>query len=191
MSVQAYVALPFERGKTAYEAGIPDLTLSATLGDEWLGREFEVTDTEHGTGEMIRLRVVKAMAAITVARKAVSFGTAALSLGRKTASPAIQSSGTAGLLGLMIDDAYDVGKVIAQYDLFFCVVRGWCSALVVERGTLAQHGPVMQHTDGSVMAATAASHVIGIADQTQGDPGSSGATVVIYCTGLAASDAAS
>jgi len=117
-------SLPFPRGN-AYNADSL-LTMSNTLHDHLEGKFYTVPDTEHKTGKMVTLMVVKNRTgdAITVARKFVEL-TAEVALGwgcKVTTFPC----DTAGAVAVPLDDAMTVGGTIAANDLFFVVVEGPC-----------------------------------------------------------------
>lgn len=113
--------LPFPRGKT-YGDGV--VTLTDTTAKHLEGKVYEVEDTVYGTGQTIKLRVVKndSGADITVARKFMKFsGTDANDFGRRCAGFA----STAGSVCKPLDEAYTVGATIPDDDLFYVLEEGW------------------------------------------------------------------
>lgn len=144
--------LPFPRGFTW---GDGQVTLDATSGSQLLGQVYEVPDSIHLTGKNVKLRVVKNDgSAITVARKGVSYGTAAGDFGRFVTGFNV----TAGGYGQLIDDAFAVGKVIAANDLFYVVEEGPCNALSSSAAsTLAAQCEVSFAAGGRLTTITGAS----------------------------------
>lgn len=117
--------LPFPRGSTANADGL--LTLGDTTLQEFEGKLFEVPDTQHGTSQPVVLMIVQndTGSAITVARKMGEFSVAtSLDHARRIGT---FPCNTAGAVAVPLDDAYTVGATIADNDLFYVVVRGWCS----------------------------------------------------------------
>ena len=110
--------LPFPRGQTWCDGQV---TPDATTAKQLLGKVYEVTDSVHLTGRTVKLRVVKNDgSALTVARKAVAYGTAALDFGRYIKGYNASAGGSA----VLIDNAYAVGQVIAASDLFYVIEEG-------------------------------------------------------------------
>ena len=118
--------LPFPRGSTASCQGLADVTLSDTTWDALEGREYIVKDTEHGTGKMVTLMVVKADGtAITTANQLVKFSTtSANDWGRR-----VVVNDTGGGVVMPVDDAYTASTVIAANDLFYVVTKGPCDIM--------------------------------------------------------------
>lgn len=160
-----YDGLPFPRGKT-YGDGV--LTMTASLASALEGRLFRVPDDVNGTGFDVVLRCVrnKTGGDITVARTFAQFAVAAAGeWGRKIA---VYGSGcTADLPSCAIDDAYPVGLVIVEHDLFWVVDEG---PIEVKTGNtsvnLANGVPVSCDTDGDIAAATttAGNAIVGYID---------------------------
>jgi len=115
-------ALPFPRGGTASDWG--QVTLDDTTYDHLEGKIFEVPDTVHGTGQLVKLRAVKndSGSAITVARAFMGFSkTSAHDFGRRC-----NGTAAAGAPCKPMDDAYTVGQSIPDDDIFFVVEEGPC-----------------------------------------------------------------
>ena len=131
------LALPFPRRNTA---GGGRLTLNDTTFAELEGKVFEVPDTVHNTGVNTLLMAVKndTGGAMTVARTFGSFSAAGSTydLGRRIgAFPCV----TQGGICLPLDDAYTVGNTIPQYDIFYVVLRGWCTLATLGVANFAAH----------------------------------------------------
>lgn len=131
--------LPFPRGQTASDSGLVDLDDSTFSDLE--GKIFEVPDTEHGTGEAILLRAVKndSGSDITVARKFMRFAINALDFGRRVAGVV----NAAGAVCKPVDDAYAVGFVILDDDIFYVVERGKCGVLTESSAVALDAGAVV------------------------------------------------
>jgi hypothetical protein len=102
------------------------------------GRIYEVPDTVHNTGRIIKLRVVKndTGAAITAARNLCEFdGADSLDFGRRVTSFGANVSGQ-GVVCKPLDDAYTAGFSIPDNDLFYIVEEGYCS-VVTETGAVS------------------------------------------------------
>lgn len=158
--------LPFPRGETISQNS--KLSMDATVFDNLVGQIFETEDTEHGTGTIVKLRVVRAGAALTVARKFVDWGTDALDFGNEVDDLAP----TAGDPTKPLDDMLTVGATIVQYDLFYVVEAGPCSVLTGAVGVnLAAHAAVATDATGCVQAAaaTAGQSVVGTIDAATTD----------------------
>lgn len=124
--------LPFPRGQTWADGQV---TPTASSAADLLGKVYEVPDTVHDTGLMVKVRVVKNdSTAITVARKVVAYGTATNDFGRF----ANGFVAAAGGFGKPLDDAYTVGASIPANDLFYVVENGPCDVL----STVAASGSV-------------------------------------------------
>ncbi len=117
--------LPFPRGSTYNQ--LAALTMTATLGAEWEGREFDVEDTEHGTGVTVVLRIVRNTTggSITPANQLFTFDGDAKDFGRQVDAV----TNTIGDLCVPIDDVYGAIPVIAENDLFYVVMRGPCKIM--------------------------------------------------------------
>lgn len=117
--------LPFPRGKTYNQLDV--LTMTATIFAEWEGREFEVDDTQHGTGTTVVLRIVRNTTggAITPANQLFTFDGDAKDFGRQVDAV----TNTIGDLGVPIDDAYSAAPTIAENDLFYIVMYGPCNIM--------------------------------------------------------------
>lgn len=119
--------LPFPRGSTNSDAGLVDLDDSSFSDLE--GKIFEVPDTVHDTGQPILLRAVKndSGSDITVARTFMGFSTSSPNdFGRRVSGLA-----AAGAICKPMDDAYAVGFVIPDDDIFYVVERGPCDVNTV------------------------------------------------------------
>jgi len=157
--------LPFARGTVMDSASD---TLSDTVPCTHLeGRIYDVTDSVHGTGQTVKLRVVKnnQSTSITVARKCMGFATGALDLGRR-----VSGTPSAGAPAKPIDDAYTVGSTITGYALFYVVEAGPCTVSAETTGTtLAQWDAVTVDANGlldSTKASTSAC-ILGLVDTAQ------------------------
>lgn len=158
--------LPFPRGQT-FGDGV--LTLSDTYHHAQEGRVYEVPDTVHGTGVKVKLRVVKndTGAAITVARNLCEFdGPDAYDFGRRVTSFGNNLSGQ-GVVCKPLDDAYAVGQVIPDQDLFYVCEEGPCTILT-ETGVVALPAgtALAANAQGTIDGARAAAgyYVIGTND---------------------------
>lgn len=157
-------ALPFPRGKTLGDS-LDNLTLSDTWY-QWLeGKEFEVEDTIHGTGEKVILRVVKndTGSAITIAKRFMRFNTAAEDFGRRIAGYV----NAEGMYCVLPDDAYSVGATIPDDDMFYVVVKGPVSGTTAAGSvSLSAHDPVATTATGYIGGTKAqyGEFVAGIAD---------------------------
>lgn len=123
--------LPFPRGSTYNQDGV--LTMTASYADHLEGKIYEVPDTVHGTGQTVKLRIVRnAGSEITAANVLYEFDTNALDFGRviNTVTDGV------GEPCKPLDDDYTAGKKIAQYDLLYVVESGLCSILM-EDATIA------------------------------------------------------
>jgi len=144
------LALPFPRG-TTFQQGL-SLTPTDTSFQDLEGKIFESHDTVHGTGRMIKLRVVKndTGAVITVARRFVTFSTtSAYDYGSR-----VSGFSGAGNVCKPIDDKYAVGFEIPDDDLFYVVEEGPCNVLT-EASAVALTGT------GNVVASDASGYVNG------------------------------
>ena len=157
--------LPFPRGYTMAD-GI--ITPGDTGRDHLEGKLYEVPDTEHGSGVNVILMAVKndTGAAITVARKFGEFSAAtALDHGRRIGQ---FPCNTAGAVVLPLDDAYTVGASIADDDIFYVVVYGYCDVLTgASVASLAAAGAVASDNAGLIAdqaTAAAGEFVVGTLD---------------------------
>lgn len=161
--------LPFPRGSTLNEDGL--LTLTGTEFAALEGTIYEVPDTVHNTGRTVLLRLVRNGSgnAITVARKGIEFSTAA---SKDWGGVAAGICNTAGAVGKPIDDAYTVGKSIADDDYFYVVEAGPCY-IVTEASSvnLAAGASVAFDNTGAVngAAATEAEFIVGVLDAASTD----------------------
>ena len=175
--------LPFPRGDVA---DLGDLSWDSTVFGHLVGRKFVVNDTQHGTGSKVVLRVCRAEAAITVARKCVNWGTDAKDFGRTVQDLAP----TAGKPTLPIDDAYAASAVIVANSLFYCVEYGPCYVVTESSAVnLAQQDAVAADSAGCVNGAAAAAGEapFGIIDEDSTDKSTN---VLIWVTGLSGVPAA-
>lgn len=176
--------LPFARGDTLAQ-GV--LSMDTSVANNLVGKLYWTEDTQHSTGTMVCLRVVRAEVALTVARKFVAWGTDADDFGRTVASFAP----TAGSATKPIDDVYTAGSTISQYDLFYVIESG--PVLVVTEGSsvnLAAQAPVATDASGCVNGAAAAAGetVIGHIDEASTDTSTN--VQIWVAPGLRASEAA-
>jgi hypothetical protein len=156
--------LPFPRGQEFTDAG--EVTLGDTGYDHLEGKEYEVPDTQHNTGQLVTLRIVKndSGAAIIGDNQLLRFSTAtAADWGRRVAGIA----DSPGMMCVPIDDAYDTNDSIPDDSLFYVVVKGPCNIKTEDTVVgLDQYDPVS--TDGSGRldgaAAAAGEYVIGTVD---------------------------
>lgn len=155
--------LPFPRGRTYSQFGAP--TMTATLGKEWEGREFEVDDAQHGTGATVVLRIVRNTTggAITPANQLFTFDGDAKDFGRQVDAV----TNTIGDLCVPIDDAYSAAPTIVENDLFFVVMRGPCNIMSGAAGmAINARDAVTSDAVGAleINKAAAGEFVIGTAD---------------------------
>jgi len=116
-------ALPFDRGCTASNWG--QITPDDSTWSQLEGKIVKVLDTVHGTGGDTLLRIVKndSGADITVARKFMGFSTASdYDYGRR-----VSGFAGAGAPCKPLDDAYNVGDVIPDDDLFYVIEEGYAT----------------------------------------------------------------
>ena len=161
-------SLPFPRG-TWYSDGV--LTMTATLAQDMEGRVFEVPDTVHGTGQKVKLRVVRNAtgSAITVARNFCEFSVGtSLDFGRKIGAFG-SSVSKQGALAKPLDDAYTVGATIPANDLFYVCEAGPCGVLTESVVvSLAAGAAVVCDAAGRINGAAAAAgqYVVGTIDRS-------------------------
>ncbi|KKL99534.1 hypothetical protein LCGC14_1813440 [marine sediment metagenome] len=155
--------LPFPRGKTY---GDRVVTLNDTTAKHLEGQIFEVEDTEHGTGMKVFLRCVKndSGGSITSARRLYKFSTTdLLDFGRRISGLVHED----GMICKPMDDAYPVGTVIVDNDLFYVVEKGLCS-ITLEPTTVSLAAGDAVTTDQSGFldgaVAGAGEYVVGIID---------------------------
>ena len=147
--------LPFERGRTAGNFGLPGVTLSDTSWNEILGNPYWVPDTVHGTGQCVVLIPVKNDTGdvITVARQFIKFSTGALDFFCKCAG----YNDSAGGIVLALDDAYTVGVEIPDDDIFYAVLQGPVSVNTGAVGVnLAVHDVITSDATACIQATAAA-----------------------------------
>jgi hypothetical protein len=158
--------LPFPRGRTLSDAGVA--TVSDTYYEHLEGRIYSVRDTVHSKGIPIHLIVLKndTGAAITVARRGVRFSTTdAYDFGRRVAGWV----NAAGQVGVPIDDDYSLGFSIPDNDLFYGIVRGYCTINTEATSVdLHKHGAITWEANGYVDGAEAGTgdFIIGTCDET-------------------------
>lgn len=190
-------ALPFPRGNTFNDA--PPSGGLVTLGDtglsEYEGKIYEVPDTVHGTGRPVLLMIVKndTGAAITVARKFCKFSAAtALDWGRRIGT---FPNNTAGGVCVPLDDAYTVGKSIADDDLFYVLLYGPCSIVTPSAVTNFAAHMAVRSTNAGILSndsggCPAGSYPVGTLDYAASYTANSTAKVLIDCRRLTAPPAA-
>lgn len=143
--------LPFPRGKTACDGVInpsPDMFLNLA------GRIFQVTDTVHGTGQVVLLRCVQLTNNITAARKFMKFSTSSpLDFGRRVSGFNNAQGGPVKPL----DDAYPVGATLLANDYVYVVEKGPCFVLTETSSVdLAAGAAVVSDNTGRVDGAAPA-----------------------------------
>lgn len=169
MGAYAQKTLPFKRGETFNVDSV--VTMGDTGFDHLEGQIFEVEDTEHDTGVKVLLMVVKndTGSVITPANQLLRFNSAtAKDFGRRI----VGATNAAGMVCVPIDDAYASSPTIADDDLFYVVLRGWCNIMSGATSiNLSAHDPVTCDNAGALgAAATAAGEfVIGTIDQATTD----------------------
>ena len=171
--------LPFPRGYTAADGVVtPDDSWKSELE----GQVFWTEDTEHGTGYLIGLMVVKndTGAAITIARRFCEFSiTDSLDFRRRIGTfPA----NTEGAVAVPLDDAYTVGNTIADDDLFYVLVSGPCSVETGGVGNFVAGMSVMTSALGKIRdlaAVPAGDFVIGTLDTAASYTANSTAIVLV------------
>ena len=139
--------LPFPRGQTASCGGV--ITMTSTMFTELEGRLYDVDDTEHDTGRVVTLRVVRNASggAITIKQKPVSFNVGASKYwgGRIDG----EAGATVGELCKPIDDYYNTRlTTIPNHDLFYVVDDGPCDVLPQATSEIAAGKGVMVTADG-------------------------------------------
>lgn len=168
MGSYAQKTLPFPRGETFNEGDL--VTMGDTYFDHLEGQVFEVEDTEHDTGVKTLLMIVKndSDAAITPANQLLRFSTGSKDFGRRITG----ETNSAGMVCVPIDDAYGSSPAIADNDLFYVVVDGWCDIMTGATAIdLSAHDAVTCDNSGALGAAAAAAgeFVIGTIDQASTD----------------------
>ena len=169
---------PFDRGTTYFGGG----TVSATEGEHLCGKKFEFVDQTHKPGSVVTCMVVRAKAAITVARVGVEFDTDAGEYDHLVNA----ICDTAGAYGWPIDDKLVVGSTIPANDLFYLVVDGPCQMLTSatssnEAADLVAGGPVTMNGSGKLDGSPSANnHVIGYCDATST---TTNTLVIVWVTG--------
>jgi hypothetical protein len=166
------------------------ITLSATLPPVSLeGTIYEVPDTIHGLGGVVKLRCVRndTGSAITVANDLCEMAAASAGdFGRKVDT---FPCNTAGAICKPLDDAYTITSIPAN-DLFYVVEAGPC-AVRVESSSVSLSGGNSLASDGSGRingaVAAAGEYVVGVADAACS---TASAELVVHVTdGLVAQDA--
>jgi hypothetical protein len=162
-----------------------------TMGDltlqQFEGKIYEVPDTVHKTGIKPKLIVLKndTSAAITVARKFGEFSAAtALDYGRRIGTFPCD---TEGAVVCPLDDAYTVGATIADNDLFYGIVYGWCSIATQAVSNFAAHMAVCSSALGVIrnLAAPVAGYfVVGTLGYAASYSANSTAKVFVDCEGF-------
>jgi len=181
--------LPFPRGKTfSQNADSTKFTLSDQNFKSLEGKTFEVTDTVHGTGEKIKLRVVKndSGAAITVAAdRLVMFSvTSDTDFGNRVSG----YNTVAGGVCKPIDDDYAVGFSIPDDDLFYIIEEGLCDIEAENTGISAGNAVASNNTaQVNNAVAAAGEYVVGTAQEASA---ASTALLVRVAPGFALPDAA-
>jgi len=174
------LGLPFARGETYSDGGL--VTMDATVGEHLLGKVYETTDS---SGRLLKLRCVRADAALTnVGGKTVSY--TAGKVGRNV--DALCDSD--GEICSTVDDEYATTKDITQYDIFYVVEEG--DVIVsAESGISAAGVKCMGYAaNDNVTAATAGSYVLGYANEALSAT-TTGYASIHVCGGLKPSDPAS
>lgn len=176
--------LPFPRGKTACD-GVN--TPVAGNHEQWVGKEYVVDDSVHGTNQLVRLRACKLEANITVARKLYKFDNDALDFGQQIAGV----NDAAGGYCLALDDKYTVGDTLLALDVAWFIVEGPVNLLTeLSSVSLSAHNLVVSDAVGRVdgAAPAAGNYVIGRIDQAST---TTNATVVVHISrGLAGGEGA-
>jgi len=164
--------------------------MTATLGVDHEGRVYEVPDTEHNTGQIVKLRVVRNStgATITAARRGCEFrksgGGTTMDYGRKIGAFGNNFSAQ-GIVGKPLDDAYTAGVTILENDLFYVVESGPCTieaeSVVV---SLPAGTAVTWDAAGQINGARAAAgeYVVGTIDEACSTP--SAEVIVLVNEGL-------
>jgi hypothetical protein len=159
-----------------------DLTLQ-----EYEGKLYEVPDTVHGTGINPILVVLKndTGSAITVARKFGEFSAAtALDYGRRIGTFPCDTEGEPVCA---LDDAYTVGATIADNDLFYGLVYGWCTIATQAVSNFAAQMPVCSSALGvirNLATPTAGYFVVGTLGYEATYSPNSTAKVFVDCIGF-------
>jgi hypothetical protein len=159
--------LYFPRGST-YSQGSDTMTLNSTRAQELEGTRCWAVDTVHGMGAPVELIVLRNRTGgdITVARKFLELKQdEAKSFGRQVDTfPA----DTAGAVALPLDDAYTIGAIIPENDLFYAIVKGPCDVLTGSNANvLTAGGAIGTAADGTITNAitgAAGNFVIGTLD---------------------------
>jgi hypothetical protein len=171
------LGLPFERGNTYSDGGL--VTMTSSTAEHLLGKVFQTTDSN---GELLKLRCVRADAALTdVGGKTVSYTSGKIG---KNVDALCNSTGE---VSSVIDDEYAT-KDITQYDIFYVVEEG--DVVAKAETDLDADDAIMAHASDTVAQATAGSYVIGVANEADGTT-TSGYASIHVCGGLKPSDPAS
>ena len=121
--------LPFPRGKTWSDFGNAGLTLDDDTAKHLEGREYWVLDSEHNSGQPVKLRVVKndTGSTITPSNQLLRFSTSSIGdFGCRIAG----TTNSAGMVCVPIDDAYESTPTIPDDDLFYVVMEGRCAIAI-------------------------------------------------------------
>lgn len=165
--------LPFPRGKTACD-GVN--TPVAGNHEQFVGKEYLVDDSVHGTNVMVRLRAVKLESNITFARKLYKFDTDALDFGSQITGV----NDSAGGPCIALDDKYTVGESLLANDVVWAIVEGPCFLLTeLTSVSLTAHNLVTSDASGYVDGAApgAGHYCIGRIDATSS---TTNASVVVH-----------
>lgn len=155
------INLPFPRGSTACGGVNPPVSGNH---EQFVGKEYIVHDTIHGTGRPVTLLACKLKTNIVVARKFYKFGTGALEFGRAIAGVNDVQGGPC----VALDDAYAVGDTLLANDVAWFVIDGPVGVLTESTAVnLAAHAAVVSDNAGCVDGAppAAGDAVVGRIDQ--------------------------
>ncbi len=162
-----YLALPWPRGQTESDQG--NVAVSTTRLKEYEGRLYKASDTEHGTGQDVTLRIVRNTSGgdITVANDFCQFELTTEGFGRKVSR--FGTDCTAGDPGCALDDAYKLVTIL-ENDLFYVIDKGPVKVrndLAGSNGRAA-HDALAIDTNGRIKQAVAAAGeaVVGTQDET-------------------------
>jgi len=184
--------LPFPRGKTGAQGLI---TPTSTYQGNLEGKAFFSEDTVHSTGVPVVVLCVRntSGSAITVARKFAQFDNTTA----KSCASAIDvfPNVTAGGLCAPLDDAYVVGGSIPDDDLFYVVIRGFCSVLTSASVTNLTAGEPVSSDNGGFIAnvnggSAAGEFVVGTVDYASSYSASTATRMFVDIAALALPPAA-
>lgn len=116
-----YEEPPFARGETYFNGSVIDISNLSDLGGlSYEGREYEVEDSQHGSGSVVRLRVVRNMnaTAVTGGQTLLHDSTA----GKWNCR--VNGLSTALADPVLVADELQLSSGVPQYDLFYVVVDG-------------------------------------------------------------------